>query len=138
MVITKTKKAEFDYKAASSEALADFGGTADYLIKRNAAVADAIKTELRERAGNHANSDVMTVTGEAYVAVVGKVPQKAAIKDVENTDIIEMVGQDVFNALASFPVGRLKDYLSKKDFDALCGEPEDGTRSVSFKERSNG
>lgn len=134
-----TKKSNgFNIKRASTSALADFGGAAAKIAKKNAVLSDDIKAELRDRAnkGNTPNDEAVTFTGDDFAAVVGKTPEKINIKELENTEIIEMVGQDVFNALSSFPIGRLREYLSKKDFDALAGEPEAGTRPVSFKERN--
>lgn len=133
---TTKKGGGFDVAKASSAALADFGGAADTVIKKQSKLLDTIKAELRSRAGNLPKDEVLTATGEDFTVSVGKVPERTNIKEMDNAAIIELVGQDVFNAAAVFPVGRLRDFLSKKDFDKISST-EDGTRSVSFKTREN-
>ncbi len=136
MSMARNKGNGFDVTKASSVALADFGGAANVLIKKNEKLVDDIKVELRARAGNLPKDETMTEVGEDYVVTIGKLPQTVRVKELDNEAIIKLLGQDVFNTAATFPVGRLRDYLSKKDFDKLTGAPEDGTRSVSFKERT--
>lgn len=133
--MARKKNNGFDVTKASSVALADFGGAANELVKKQEKLLDKIKVELRSRAGNLPKEETMTEVGEDYVVTIGKMSQKVSIKELENSEIIKMVGKDVFNTLAVFPIGRLRDYLSKADFDELAGAPTDGTRSVSFKER---
>ncbi len=135
---TKAKNGNgFNYGAASSEALVDFGGAADALVKKNTKIVNDVKVELRERCDNLDRDDTMTVAAEDYVGTVGIVPRKVAIKTLTNAEIIEKLGQEVFNTLATFPVGLMKEYLSKADYDDLVGDPIDGTRAVSLKERTD-
>ncbi len=135
--MARRKKNGFDVEQASSNNLADMGGAINAVIKRNEGTLDAIKVELRARAGNIPKDEKMNVVGEDYTVDVGVVPSKVSLKTLGNEEIIEMLGQDIFNLAAVFPIGKLKEYLSKPDYDKLLGEPEDGTRSVSFKERSD-
>lgn len=135
MIMARNKTNGFDVTKASSVNLADFGGAANVLVKKNEKLIEEIKIELRSRAGNLPKDETMTEVGNDFVVTIGKMPQTVKIKELENKEIIKLLGQDVFNTAANFPIGRLRDYLSKKDFDALTGAPEDGTRSVSFKER---
>ncbi len=124
-----------DVAAASTKSLTDFGGAADRLIKKTGTTLEAIKVELRERAGNLENDMELTEAGEDFTMTVGKVPNMTVIEDLGNVELIEMVGQEAFNLLAKFPTGLLKEYLSKKDFDNIS-KVEDGTRKVAFKERN--
>jgi len=128
-----TKTGGFDMKAASTDALADFGGAADALIKRTSKTLDNVKAELRERGGNLPAKEELTAAGEDFTVTVGVIPEVAKFDELSNDAIIKMVGQEVFNAMASFPLGKLKEHLSKKDWEAII-TIEDGTRRVAFKE----
>lgn len=134
----RTKKAPdigFDVKAASTMSLTDFGGAAAALIKKTEVKIDAIKNELRSRAGNLPNDQELTEAGDDYTVTVGVVPETTEISEMDNKKLIKIIGQDNFNTLAKFPVGLLKEYLSKRDFDKISAKGE-GTRRVAFKERT--
>jgi len=131
--MAKNDNGGFDVKAASTKALTDFGGNADVLIKRTGKTLDAIKLELRERAGNLPNDQELTEAGEDYTVTVGVVPEMTKLTEIANDALIELIGQEAFNSIAVFPTGKLKEYLSKKDYDEIS-TVEDGTRRVAFKE----
>jgi hypothetical protein len=119
-------------KEMSSQELADLGGTADEVVKANTKILDDVKKVLRERGDNLPADETTTAAGEAFTVTVGKVRQIADTKSVANSTIISVVGQDVFNERAAFPITALKEVMTKADFEGLV-EFVEGARSVSFK-----
>ncbi len=128
-----TKKTEFDIPGASSEALVDMGGAADTVAKRNAELSSAIKVELRSRMDNLPKDETSTIVAVDYVATIGKVAVKIDVKSISNKEVIELIGQEAFNAIANVSTAILKTALAGADFDKLVTK-SDGTRAVSFKE----